>query len=94
MYLDTDNPDDVPYYASFGFEEIGQRRLPRGVRDVVYEASLRRWASGSPSSFFSVLFSIWRIRSRVTSERASDLLERTAPCGPSGRSASDHLALA
>ena len=34
--------------------------------DVVYEASLRRCASGSPSSFFSVLFSIWRIRSRVT----------------------------
>ena len=31
-----------------------------------YEASLRRCASGSPSSFFSVLFSIWRIRSRVT----------------------------
>jgi len=28
--------------------------------------SLRPWASGSDSSFFSVLFSIWRIRSRVT----------------------------
>jgi hypothetical protein len=34
--------------------------------DVVHEASLSRCASGSPSSFFSVLFSIWRIRSRVT----------------------------
>ena len=31
-----------------------------------YDASLRRCASGSPSSFFSVLFSIWRMRSRVT----------------------------
>ncbi len=41
------------------------RRSPRRS-DVVYEASLRRCASGSPSSFFSVLFSIWRIRSRVT----------------------------
>jgi small-conductance mechanosensitive channel len=28
--------------------------------------SLRPCASGSPSSFFSVLFSIWRMRSRVT----------------------------
>jgi hypothetical protein len=31
-----------------------------------YEASRSRCASGSPSSFLSVLFSIWRIRSRVT----------------------------
>ncbi len=30
------------------------------------EASRSRCASGSSSSFFSVLFSIWRIRSRVT----------------------------
>ncbi len=46
-------------------------RPPAEGRDHVahapaYEASLRRWASGSPSSFFSVLFSIWRMRSRVT----------------------------
>ena len=31
-----------------------------------YTQSLRPCASGSDSSFFSVLFSIWRIRSRVT----------------------------
>jgi hypothetical protein len=41
-------------------------RPPRQSPDLVYEASLSRCASGSPSSFFSVLFSIWRIRSRVT----------------------------
>jgi hypothetical protein len=33
---------------------------------VRYDASFSRCASGSASSFFSVLFSIWRIRSRVT----------------------------
>ena len=43
-----------------------QGRRPSRRDDVVYEASLRRCASGSPSSFFSVLFSICRIRSRVT----------------------------
>ena len=44
------------------------RQRGRAARrhDVVHEASLRRCASGSPSSFFSVLFSIWRMRSRVT----------------------------
>ena len=31
-----------------------------------YTQSLRLCASGSDSSFLSVLFSIWRIRSRVT----------------------------
>jgi GNAT superfamily N-acetyltransferase len=31
MYLDTANPDNVPYYASFGFEEIGRAPLPRGA---------------------------------------------------------------
>lgn len=29
VYLDTANPANVPYYASFGFEEIGRARLPR-----------------------------------------------------------------
>jgi GNAT superfamily N-acetyltransferase len=29
VYLDTSNPANVPYYASFGFEEIGRGRLPR-----------------------------------------------------------------
>ena len=31
VYLDTTNPDNVPYYASFGFEEIGRAPLPRGA---------------------------------------------------------------
>jgi GNAT superfamily N-acetyltransferase len=31
IYLDTANPDNVPYYASFGFEEIGRAPLPRGA---------------------------------------------------------------
>jgi GNAT superfamily N-acetyltransferase len=31
MYLDTANPDNVSYYASFGFEEIGRAALPRGA---------------------------------------------------------------
>jgi GNAT superfamily N-acetyltransferase len=31
VYLDTANPANVPYYASFGFEEIGRGRLPRGA---------------------------------------------------------------
>jgi GNAT superfamily N-acetyltransferase len=29
VYLDTTNPDNVPYYASAGFEEIGRGTLPR-----------------------------------------------------------------
>jgi GNAT superfamily N-acetyltransferase len=31
VYLDTANPDNVPYYASCGYEEIGQAPLPRGA---------------------------------------------------------------
>jgi GNAT superfamily N-acetyltransferase len=31
VYLDTANPDNVPYYASCGFEEIGRAPLPRGA---------------------------------------------------------------
>jgi GNAT superfamily N-acetyltransferase len=31
MYLDTANPDNLPYYAGFGFEEIGRAPLPRGA---------------------------------------------------------------
>ena len=46
----------------------------RGVSDELdshhawkrYTQSLSPWASGSDSSFLSVLFSIWRMRSRVT----------------------------
>ena len=31
VFLDTANPDNVPYYASQGFEEIGRAALPRGA---------------------------------------------------------------
>jgi GNAT superfamily N-acetyltransferase len=31
VYLDTSNPANLPYYASFGFEEIGRAALPRGA---------------------------------------------------------------
>ena len=31
VYLDTSNPDNVPYYASAGFEEIGRSMLPRNT---------------------------------------------------------------
>jgi GNAT superfamily N-acetyltransferase len=31
VFLDTANPDNVPYYASLGFEEIGRAALPRGA---------------------------------------------------------------
>jgi GNAT superfamily N-acetyltransferase len=30
-YLDTAKPDNLPYYGSFGFEPVGQTRLPRGA---------------------------------------------------------------
>ena len=32
VYLDTANPANLPYYASFGFEELGSEALPRGAR--------------------------------------------------------------
>jgi GNAT superfamily N-acetyltransferase len=32
VYLDTANPANLPYYASFGFEEIGSGDLPRGAK--------------------------------------------------------------
>jgi GNAT superfamily N-acetyltransferase len=31
VYLDTSNPDNVPYYAANGFEEIGRGVLPRST---------------------------------------------------------------
>jgi GNAT superfamily N-acetyltransferase len=31
VYLDTANPDNLPYYRSFGFELTGQGDLPRGA---------------------------------------------------------------
>jgi GNAT superfamily N-acetyltransferase len=31
VYLDTSNPDNVPYYAGNGFEEIGRGVLPRNT---------------------------------------------------------------
>jgi ribosomal protein S18 acetylase RimI-like enzyme len=30
-YLETANPDNLPYYASFGFRETGETSLPRGA---------------------------------------------------------------
>ncbi|HYZ28737.1 MAG TPA: GNAT family N-acetyltransferase [Thermoleophilaceae bacterium] len=30
-YLETANPDNLPYYASFGFRQIAQARLPGGA---------------------------------------------------------------
>jgi ribosomal protein S18 acetylase RimI-like enzyme len=30
-YLDTANPDNLPYYRSLGFEETGEHPLPRGA---------------------------------------------------------------
>ena len=32
LYLDTANPANVPYYASNGFEEIGNSAGPRGAQ--------------------------------------------------------------
>lgn len=31
VFLDTANPANVPYYAGFGFEEVGRAPLPRGA---------------------------------------------------------------
>jgi GNAT superfamily N-acetyltransferase len=39
VFLDTANPANVPYYASCGFEEIGQAPLPRGARMWFMSAS-------------------------------------------------------
>jgi predicted GNAT superfamily acetyltransferase len=30
-YLDTAKRANLPYYASFGFEQVGQTQLPRGA---------------------------------------------------------------
>ncbi len=65
----------LPRHGQPGQPPLLRERRLRGDRprraaarrdDVVHEASLSLCASGSPSSFFSVLFSIWRMRSRVT----------------------------
>ena len=32
VYLDTSNPANLPYYSSFGFEQIGRGELPRGAK--------------------------------------------------------------
>ena len=32
VYLDTSTPDNLPYYSSFGFEQIGRGELPRGAK--------------------------------------------------------------
>ncbi len=52
--------DDERFTLVEGAETLRLLRLPG-------QAELRSpWASGRVSSFFSVLFSIWRMRSRVT----------------------------
>jgi predicted N-acetyltransferase YhbS len=30
-YLETANPENLPYYASFGFRQVGEAELPRGA---------------------------------------------------------------
>jgi ribosomal protein S18 acetylase RimI-like enzyme len=30
-YLETANPENLPYYASFGFCQVGEAELPRGA---------------------------------------------------------------
>jgi ribosomal protein S18 acetylase RimI-like enzyme len=30
-YLETAKPENLPYYSSFGFREVGQAALPRGA---------------------------------------------------------------
>jgi ribosomal protein S18 acetylase RimI-like enzyme len=30
-YLETANPDNLPYYASFGFQQTGETKLPRNA---------------------------------------------------------------
>jgi ribosomal protein S18 acetylase RimI-like enzyme len=30
-YLETANPENLPYYASFGFRQVGEAALPRGA---------------------------------------------------------------
>jgi hypothetical protein len=56
--------------------------------------SLSPCASGSDSSFFSVLFSICRMRSRVTPKRSADLLERARLLAEQPEAKLDHLPLA
>ena len=66
VYLDTVEPGQPALLLELRLRGDRLRGPAPRRQDVVYEASLRRCASGSPSSFFSVLFSIWRMRSRVT----------------------------
>ena len=80
---------------------LAARALPR-YREAIQRAPARRasessrrpWASGSFCSFLSVLFSIWRMRSRVTPKASADLLERERLLAGQPVAHLDHLALA
>ena len=74
-YVDRDRPlqmhDPVAQERVGDEPDLVQVDQDGGVPDVLdpsqrYTQSLSPWASGRDSSFFSVLFSIWRMRSRVT----------------------------
>ena len=47
VYLETANPENVPYYRSFGFVETGREKLPRGAPLWLM---LRRCASATAAS--------------------------------------------
>jgi predicted N-acetyltransferase YhbS len=40
-FLDTANPANLPYYASFGFEQLGHGDLPRGATVWYMERPVR-----------------------------------------------------
>ena len=48
VYLDTTNPANVPYYASFGFEELGRAALPRGATMWFLQRPMTRLGGAGP----------------------------------------------
>jgi len=80
--------------ARSGPAQGAQCPLLRARRRPAQEASRSFCASGSDSSFFSVWFSIWRIRSARDVERAPDLLQRPRPPAREAEAHLDDLALA
>jgi ribosomal protein S18 acetylase RimI-like enzyme len=40
-YLETANPDNLPYYGSLGFAEVGEHALPRGARLWLMQRAVR-----------------------------------------------------
>ena len=80
---------------------LATRALPRTVADMLETAptgptasSRSRWASGSCWSFLSVLFSIWRMRSRVTPNAWPTSSSVLRPPAREAVAHLDHLALA